>query len=90
MGKVQMKPIGNGILAAAAASLLVLAACSADKTPDPTAAAAKGAAVATVNGKAISKSRVDMIVEQGARSGRPDSPESPNAGTLEKPLLPPV
>jgi peptidyl-prolyl cis-trans isomerase C len=32
-----------------------------------------------VNGKAISKSRVDMIVEQGARSGRPDSPESRKA-----------
>jgi peptidyl-prolyl cis-trans isomerase C len=74
-----MKSIGNGILAAAAASLLALAACSADKTPDPAAAAAKGAAVATVNGKAINKSRVDMIVEQGARSGRPDSPESRKA-----------
>jgi peptidyl-prolyl cis-trans isomerase C len=74
-----MKSIRNGILAAGAASLLALAACSADKTPDPAAAAAKGAAVATVNGKAINKSRVDMIVEQGARSGRPDSPESRKA-----------
>jgi peptidyl-prolyl cis-trans isomerase C len=74
-----MKSIGNGILAAAAASLLALGACSADKTADPAAAAAKGPAVATVNGKAISKSRVDMIVEQGARSGRPDSPEARKA-----------
>jgi peptidyl-prolyl cis-trans isomerase C len=74
-----MKSIRNGILAAAAASLLALGACSADKTPDSAAAAAKGSAVATVNGKAISKSRVDMIVEQGARSGRPDSPESRKA-----------
>jgi peptidyl-prolyl cis-trans isomerase C len=74
-----MRSIGNGILAAAAASLLALAACSADKTADPAAAAAKGPAVATVNGKAISKSRVDMIVEQGTRSGRPDSPESRKA-----------
>jgi peptidyl-prolyl cis-trans isomerase C len=32
-----------------------------------------------VNGKAISKSRVDMIVEQGARSGRPDTPETRKA-----------
>jgi peptidyl-prolyl cis-trans isomerase C len=74
-----MRSIGNGILAAAAASLLALGACSADKTADPAAAAAKGPAVATVNGKAISKSRVDMIVEQGTRSGRPDSPESRKA-----------
>jgi len=74
-----MKSIGNGILAAAAASLLALGACSADKTADPAAAAAKGPAVATVNGKAISKSRVDMLVEQGARSGRPDSPEARKA-----------
>ena len=74
-----MKSIRNGILAAGAASLLALGACSADKTADPAAAAAKGPAVATVNGKAISKSRVDMIIEQGARSGRPDSPESRKA-----------
>ena len=74
-----MKSIRNGILAAGAASLLALAACSADKTADSAAAAAKGPAVATVNGKAISKSRVDLIVEQGARSGRPDSPESRKA-----------
>jgi len=74
-----MKSIRNGILAAGAASLLALVACSADKTADSAAAAAKGPAVATVNGKAISKSRVDMIVEQGARSGRPDSPEARKA-----------
>ena len=74
-----MRSIRNGILAAGAASLLALGACSADKTADPAAAAAKGPAVATVNGKAISKSRVDMIIEQGARSGRPDSPESRKA-----------
>ncbi len=74
-----MRSIKNGILAAGAASLLALAACSADKTADSAAAAAKGPAVATVNGKAISKSRVDLIVEQGARSGRPDSPESRKA-----------
>jgi peptidyl-prolyl cis-trans isomerase C len=74
-----MKSIGNGILAAAAASLLALGACSADKTADSAAAAAKGPAAATVNGKVISKSRVDMIVEQGTRSGRPDSPESRKA-----------
>jgi len=74
-----MKSIRNGILAAGAASLLALAACSADKTADSAAAASKGPAVATVNGKSISKSRVDMIVEQGARSGRPDSPEARKA-----------
>lgn len=74
-----MKLIRNGILAAGAASLLVLGACSADKTADSAAAAATGPAVATVNGKSIGKSRVDMIVEQGTRSGRPDSPESRKA-----------
>ena len=74
-----MKSIRSGILAASAASLLALGACSADKAADPAAAAAKGPAVATVNGKPISKSRVDMIVEQGTRSGRPDSPESRKA-----------
>src|SRR5512137_307398 len=74
-----MKSIRNGILAAGAASLLALGGCSADKTADPAAAASKGPAVATVNGKAISKNRVDMIVEQGARSGRPDSPEARKA-----------
>ena len=74
-----MKSIRNGILAAGAASLLALGACSADKTADSAAAAATGPAVATVNGKSISKSRVDMIVEQGTRSGRPDSPESRKA-----------
>ena len=74
-----MKSIRNAILAAGAATLLALGACSADKTADSAGATAKGPAVATVNGKAISKSRVDMIVEQGARSGRPDSPETRKA-----------
>ena len=74
-----MKSIRNGILAAGAASLLALVACSADTTADSAAAAAKGPAVATVNGKAISKSRVDMIARQGASSGRPDTPESRKA-----------
>ena len=67
------------MLVAGAASLLALGACSADKTADSAAAAAKGPAVATVNGKAITKSRVDLIAEQGARSGRPDTPESRKA-----------
>jgi peptidyl-prolyl cis-trans isomerase C len=74
-----MKSIRNGILAAGAASIFALGACSADKATDSAAAASKGPAVATVNGKAISKSRVDMIVEQGARSGRPDTPETRKA-----------
>jgi peptidyl-prolyl cis-trans isomerase C len=74
-----MRLIKIGILVAGAASLLALGACNADKTADSAAPAAKGPAVATVNGKAINKSRVDMIVEQGARSGRPDTPESRKA-----------
>ena len=66
-------------LIAASAAVLGVSACSADKSADSAAAAAKGPAVATVNGKAISKSRVDMIVEQAARSGRPDTPEARKA-----------
>ena len=74
-----MRSIRNGILAAGAASLLALGACNADKAADSAAAAPKGPAAATVNGKAISKSRVDLVAEQAARSGRPDTPESRKA-----------
>jgi len=39
----------------------------------------KEPAAATVNGIAISKSRVDMIVQQGLSAGQPDSPEARKA-----------
>lgn len=64
------------ILLACAASMLVLSACNPDdKAKSAAGPAAKEAAAATVNGIAISKNRVDMIVKQGLASGQPDSPE---------------
>ena len=74
-----MRLIKNGVLLASAVSLLALGACSADKAADATATAAKGPAVATVNGKAIQQSLVDLVVRQGASSGRPDTPETRQA-----------
>ena len=43
----------------------------------------KEPAAATVNGIAIAKSRVDMIVQQGLAAGQPDSPEA-RKGIIEK------
>ena len=74
-----MRLIKNGMLLATAISLLALGACSADKPADATATAAQGPAVATVNGKAIQQSLVDLVVRQGASSGRPDTPETRQA-----------
>ena len=74
-----MRLFEHGILLASAVSLLALGACSADKAADATATAAKGPAVATVNGKAIQQSLVDLAVRQGASSGRPDTPETRQA-----------
>ena len=74
------------ILVVGALSLLVLSACnSEDKTKAAAAPApaVKEAAAATVNGIAIAKSRVDMIVQQGIASGQPDSPEA-RKGIIEK------
>jgi peptidyl-prolyl cis-trans isomerase C len=66
--------IRSAVLAASAASLLALGACSADKDAKPDAEAAKGPAAATVNGVPISQRAVDMLVRQGASSGQPDTP----------------
>jgi peptidyl-prolyl cis-trans isomerase C len=72
-----MQSIKSGILLASAASLLLLGACSADKDANKSAAAAPtGPAAATVNGVPISQRAVDMLVKQGANSGRPDTPET--------------
>ena len=62
------------ILIASAVSLLVLSACNSDQQAKPTAPVEKEAVVATVNGVAISKSRVDLIANQNAGAGQPDSP----------------
>ena len=71
-----MIPSKSRILLASAVSLLVLSACNPDdKAKSAAGPAVKEAAAATVNGIAISKNRVDMIVKQGLASGQPDSPE---------------
>ena len=68
------------ILLASAISLLVLSACNPDdKAKSAAAPAVKEPAAATVNGIAIAKSRVDMIVQQGLAAGQPDSPEARKA-----------
>jgi peptidyl-prolyl cis-trans isomerase C len=67
------------ILLAAAASLLALGGCNPAKDAKPADAAAKGPAVATVNGQPISQRTVDLIIKQGAASGRPDTPETRKA-----------
>ena len=72
------------ILLASAVSLLVLSACHPDdKAKSAAAPAVKEPAAATVNGIAIAKSRVDMIVQQGLAAGQPDSPEA-RKGIIEK------
>ena len=72
-----MTLIKSAFLFASAASLLALAACNPAKdAAAPADAAAKSPAVATVNGAPISQRTVDMIVKQGAGSGRPDTPET--------------
>ena len=72
------------ILLASAVSLLVLSACNPDdKAKSAAAPAVKEPAAATVNGIAIAKSRVDMIVQQGLAAGQQDSPEA-RKGIIEK------
>lgn len=71
-----MRSMKTGILALGAVSLLTLAACNTDLSPKPAAPAASDTTVATVNGTAIGKTRIDMLIKQGAASGRPDSPET--------------
>lgn len=71
-----MRSMKSGIRVLGIASLLALAACNTDLSPKPAASAEKGPTVATVNGTVIGKNRIDMLVKQGAGSGKPDSPET--------------
>lgn len=72
-----MMSSNSRILLASVASMLVLSACNPDdKAKSAAAPAVKEQAAATVNGIAISKSRVDMIVQQGIAAGQSDSPEA--------------
>ncbi len=68
-----MMSIKSRILLASAASLLTLSACNADQ---PAKAVAKDGVAATVNGTAISKSRVDLLVKQRAGMGQPDNADT--------------
>ncbi len=72
-----MSFIKSGILLASAAALLALSACNPTKdAAAPAAEASKSPAVATVNGTPITQHTVDMIVQQGAGSGQPDTPQA--------------
>ena len=61
----------TGLLIFSAVSLLTLNGCDIAK---PNSSAKAGVA-ATVNGTAISDSRVDLMLKQSAAQGQPDSPE---------------
>ncbi|MFZ4481782.1 MAG: peptidylprolyl isomerase [Rhodoferax sp.] len=78
-GPLSMRSMKSGILFVGAASLLALAACNPDQSAKPAASSEKDTTVATVNGTVIGKNRVDMLVKQGAGSGKPDSAETRNA-----------
>jgi peptidyl-prolyl cis-trans isomerase C len=71
---IEMNVVKSGLLLASAAVLLALGACNPTRDAQPADQGAKGVA-ATVNGKPISQRTVDMIAQQGASSGRPDTPE---------------
>lgn len=64
----------TGILIASAASLITLYGCN-SSDHSKTAAPSKPAVAATVNGTAISESRVDSLVKQNAAQGQPENPE---------------
>jgi peptidyl-prolyl cis-trans isomerase C len=74
-----MRYIKSGVLLASAASIFAISACDPASNSATTAQAIQGPPAATVNGKVISQSTVDMLVEQGAGSGRPDTPETRKA-----------
>ena len=74
-----MIPIPFRLLLAGTASLLALSACNPAKETKPADPASTGPTAATVNGHAISQRTVDIIVKQGASSGRADTPETRQA-----------
>jgi peptidyl-prolyl cis-trans isomerase C len=72
-----MKSIKSIILLTSVASALSLSGCNSNETAQ--SLASKEVAVATVNGKVISQKSIDMIIKQGASTGRPDTPETRKA-----------
>jgi len=73
-----MMSIKSLMLLVSAASVLALSACNSKESAKSAANDSKEA-VATVNGVAITKSRVDIIARQGASAGHADSPEARKA-----------
>lgn len=63
-----MKLFQSRILVVSAVAVMTLSACNSGDN-------AKSGVAATVNGIAISESRVDMLVKQNAAQGRPENPE---------------
>mgnify|MGYP000877211153 FL=1 len=77
-----MNSIRFTLALAGAAAVLSLAACNAakdEKAATPAAAVPASETVATVNGTPVSKSRLDLLVKQGAAQGQPDTPETRKA-----------
>ncbi len=70
-----MMTIKSRILLVSAASLLTLSACNADENSKTATPPAAGNVAATVNGTAIGKDRVELLVKQRAGMGQADSPE---------------
>lgn len=66
--------IQSRILLAGTAAVLALSACN-NSTTSGSAAPSKDAVAATVNGVAISNSRVEMLLKQRAGQGAPETPE---------------
>lgn len=74
-----MMSIKSRIVLVSAASLLTLSACNAGEQNKTATAPAAGDVAATVNGTAISKNRVDLLLKQRAGMGQPDSPDTRKA-----------
>jgi len=74
-----MKYIRHGAAVAAVTFSFAISGCNPANDSKSAAKTDSSPVAATVNGKGISQRTVDMIVEQGAASGRPDTPESRTA-----------
>lgn len=74
-----MMSIKSRIVLVSAASLLTLSACNAGEQNKTATAPAAGDVAATVNGTAIGKNRVDLLLKQRAGMGQPDSPDTRKA-----------
>ncbi|SFN66145.1 peptidyl-prolyl cis-trans isomerase C [Formivibrio citricus] len=71
-----MHMINKRLLMAGTVSLVLLSGCNADRQANSTGLAAKDAVEATVNGFAISKSRVDLLAKQNINTDRTGDSET--------------